>query len=199
MKSGRLPRRIISHAATGENAIADAAAAGDLHEVWALLEERLRVVDAYVEQFVAVFPDVHAAADIRFTHAANAIAAFEANNWRADNSPFEIIENDRVDFWIRYFTGPGKDRFERALYRMELHRPTVEVFERLQESGVLGGNRPVILDSGCGTGASTRKLANMHPQHLVIGVDRSAVRLRITSASAGDRKGRPYQLIFKYK
>jgi membrane-bound lytic murein transglycosylase D len=44
----------------------------------------------------------------------------------ADNSPFEIIENDRVDFWIRYFTGPGKDRFERALYRMELHRPTVE-------------------------------------------------------------------------
>jgi tRNA G46 methylase TrmB len=66
-----------------------------------------------------------------------------------------------------------------------LHRPTVEVFERLQESGVLGGNRPVILDSGCGTGASTRKLANMHPQHLVIGVDRSAVRLRKSGLRSG--------------
>ena len=44
----------------------------------------------------------------------------------ADDSPFEVISNDRIDFWIRYFTGPGKDRFERALYRMELYRPIVE-------------------------------------------------------------------------
>ncbi len=44
----------------------------------------------------------------------------------ADNSPFEVISNDRIDFWIRYFTGPGKERFERALYRMELYRPIIE-------------------------------------------------------------------------
>ena len=31
----------------------------------------------------------HPAADIEFTHAANAIAAFEAVSWRADNSPFD--------------------------------------------------------------------------------------------------------------
>lgn len=66
-----------------------------------------------------------------------------------------------------------------------LHRPTVEVFERLQESGVLEGNQPVIFDAGCGTGSSTRKLADMHPQHRVIGVDRSAARLRKGGVRSG--------------
>ena len=76
----------------GENPIADAAVAGNLAGaggVWEQLAERLRGIDGYVEQFVAVFEDVRAASDIRFTHAANAIAAFEAANWRADNSPFD--------------------------------------------------------------------------------------------------------------
>jgi len=57
--------------------------------VWAQLADRLRGLDAYVEQFVAVFNDVESADDIRFTHAANAIASYEAANWRADNSPFD--------------------------------------------------------------------------------------------------------------
>ena len=39
---------------------------------------------------------------------------------------FPTIENKRIDFWIRYFTGPGRARFERAMYRMQLNRPTVE-------------------------------------------------------------------------
>jgi membrane-bound lytic murein transglycosylase D len=39
---------------------------------------------------------------------------------------FPHIESDRIEFWVRYFTGPGKERFERTLYRMQLHRPTVE-------------------------------------------------------------------------
>jgi membrane-bound lytic murein transglycosylase D len=34
--------------------------------------------------------------------------------------------NDRIEFWIHYFTGPGRERFDRALYRMELHRPTID-------------------------------------------------------------------------
>lgn len=37
--------------------------------------------------------------------------------------------------------------------------------------------RPLILDSGCGTGDSSRLLAARHPDHLVIGIDRSADRL----------------------
>ncbi len=84
----------------GENPIADAAAAGDLagpNGVWAQLAERLRGIDGYVEQFISVFDDVDSADDIRFTHAANAIAAFEAANWRADNSPFDrFLRGERV-------------------------------------------------------------------------------------------------------
>ncbi len=36
---------------------------------------------------------------------------------------------------------------------------------------------PWILDSGCGTGESTRQLAVQFPDHRVIGIDRSAARL----------------------
>jgi membrane-bound lytic murein transglycosylase D len=42
------------------------------------------------------------------------------------NTIFPTISNSRIDFWITYFTGPGRERFERAMYRMQLHRPTVE-------------------------------------------------------------------------
>jgi membrane-bound lytic murein transglycosylase D len=47
---------------------------------------------------------------------------------------FPVIESTRIDFWISYFTGPGRERFERALYRMETHRPTVEAI--LAEKGL---------------------------------------------------------------
>ena len=39
-------------------------------------------------------------------------------------------------------------------------------------------NGPLILDSFCGTGMSTAKLASQHPKALVIGIDKSADRLR---------------------
>jgi len=76
----------------GENPVADAAVAGNLAGpggVWEQLAGRLRGIDAYAAQFIDVFDDVRSAADIRFTHAANAIAALEAAQWRADNSPFD--------------------------------------------------------------------------------------------------------------
>jgi tRNA (guanine-N7-)-methyltransferase len=38
--------------------------------------------------------------------------------------------------------------------------------------------RPRVLDSGCGTGASTLRLARLHADALVIGVDKSAHRLQ---------------------
>lgn len=47
-----------------------------------------------------------------------------------------------------------------------------EVNQRVREAGL-----PLILDSGCGTGDSSRELARRHPEHLVVGVDRSADRL----------------------
>lgn len=83
----------------GENPVADAAAAGDLagpNGVWAQLAERLAGIDGYVSQFVAVYEDIDAAGDIHFRHAADAIAAFEASRWRADNSPFDrFLRGDR--------------------------------------------------------------------------------------------------------
>ncbi len=84
----------------GENPIADAAAAGDLagpNGVWAQLARRLRGIDGYVSQFIAVFDDVGTADDIRFTHAANAIASYEAAAWRSDDSPFDrFLRGDRT-------------------------------------------------------------------------------------------------------
>jgi tRNA G46 methylase TrmB len=38
---------------------------------------------------------------------------------------------------------------------------------------------PFVLDAGCGTGAGTFALARLHPQRLVLGVDKSAARLAI--------------------
>ena len=45
--------------------------------------------------------------------------------------------------------------------------------------------RPLVLDSFCGTGMSTAALADAHPQHLVIGIDRSAHRLALHPTQNG--------------
>lgn len=63
-----------------------------------------------------------------------------------------------------------------------LHAPSVTVFE------AWSARRPdldhgLILDSGCGTGDSTRQLAAAHPDALVLGIDQSEVRLH---ADQGD-------------
>ncbi len=63
-----------------------------------------------------------------------------------------------------------------------LHQPTVEVFLQLRDEGVLSAGSPVILDSGCGTGSSSLRLARMYPDHLVIGVDQSLARLSKSGA-----------------
>ncbi|MEN8180526.1 MAG: cytochrome c peroxidase [Pseudomonadota bacterium] len=75
---------------SAENDIADAATVGDVTEVWRLLAQRLQLIDEYVVMFQAAYPDeIYTAEDITFVHAANAIGAFEAEAWRADNSPFD--------------------------------------------------------------------------------------------------------------
>ncbi len=53
---------------------------------------------------------------------------------------------------------------------------TVAAFKAL--SGELAARpRPLVLDSFCGTGQSTALLAQRHPQHLVVGIDKSSHRL----------------------
>jgi cytochrome c peroxidase len=79
----------------GENEVADARAANRVagpDGVWDRLAQRLRAIPEYVERFAAAYPDrVRNAEDIDFVLAANAIAAFEATAFRADDSPFDHV------------------------------------------------------------------------------------------------------------
>jgi cytochrome c peroxidase len=84
----------------GENPVADAVAAGNLAGpggVWALLAERLRAIPEYVALFEAAFDDVDGAEDITFVHVATALGAFEADAFRADDSPFDRFLRGRDD------------------------------------------------------------------------------------------------------
>lgn len=75
----------------GENKIANATVEGPLG-VWALLATRLQNIPQYVDLFSQAFDDVSEAGDITYVHAANAIAAFEIDAWRADNSPWDAYQ-----------------------------------------------------------------------------------------------------------
>ncbi|MFP6880574.1 MAG: cytochrome c peroxidase, partial [Roseibacillus sp.] len=89
-----------------------AAAAGNLSGpggVWEQLAQRLQAIPEYVDLFVNAFPDINVATDITFVHAANAIAAFEAAQWRADNSPFD-----------RYLRGERDTMSDEAIAGMNL-------------------------------------------------------------------------------
>lgn len=61
-------------------------------------------------------------------------------------------------------------------WRQPLHAPTVKNFAALVASG-LDTDQKIVLDSGCGTGVSTRQIAEHFPDCLVVGVDKSAARL----------------------
>jgi len=61
-------------------------------------------------------------------------------------------------------------------WRQPLHPPTVEAFKALLELG-LGPDQKIVFDSGCGTGLSTRLIAEQHSDCLVIGIDKSTKRL----------------------
>ncbi|MGD9583046.1 MAG: hypothetical protein AB7V26_05145 [Lysobacterales bacterium] len=62
-------------------------------------------------------------------------------------------------------------------WQQPLHAHSQSMFARLCAE-LAGGTGPLLLDSGCGNGESTRLLAARFPGHRVIGVDRSALRLR---------------------
>ncbi len=66
-----------------------------------------------------------------------------------------------------------------------LHLPTVEAYGRLRDHPAFRVGRPLVLDSGCGTGYSTRRLAERFPNSLVIGADRSLARLARGGAASG--------------
>ena len=67
-------------------------------------------------------------------------------------------------------------------WRAPLHAPSVAAFETLAAE-VGNETRRLVLDSGCGTGESTRLIAQAWPDCLVIGVDKSQVRLARSGAT----------------
>lgn len=72
-------------------------------------------------------------------------------------------------------------------WRQPLHKPSVGIFEHLWQEGILAGSQKVVLDSGCGTGHSSFQLATQFADSLVIGVDRSEVRLGKSGVRSGWR------------
>ena len=70
-------------------------------------------------------------------------------------------------------------------WRQPMHAPTVDLFRQLEQHEAFSTRQPLILDSGCGTGKSTRWLAERYPHHLVIGADRSLSRLARSGYTSG--------------
>jgi tRNA G46 methylase TrmB len=69
------------------------------------------------------------------------------------------------------------------------HRPTIEAFTAITQD-LPGTGQKIVLDSGCGSGESTRLIGARYPDCLVIGIDKSAARLRkVTTASFPYREG----------
>jgi len=68
------------------------------------------------------------------------------------------------------------ERYRRTSFRRPFARHSQQAFEVAQRI-VEAHGLPLILDAGCGVGDSTRALARQFPDHLVLGVDRSANRL----------------------
>ncbi len=74
-------------------------------------------------------------------------------------------------------------------WRQPLHVPTRRCFEQLSALlDAAGRDRPLVIDAGCGTGASTRRLAERHPDAVVLGLDQSAARLARVAADAAPRQ-----------
>lgn len=74
-------------------------------------------------------------------------------------------------------------------WRQVPQQPTVDAFNALSQFESFSEQK-IILDSGCGTGESTRLIAAHYPDCLVIGIDKSAARLgRLNAASYPHREG----------
>jgi tRNA G46 methylase TrmB len=74
-------------------------------------------------------------------------------------------------------------------WQAPLHAPSVSAFNALERE-IADDERPVVLDSGCGTGESTRLIARSMPDCLVLGVDKSEARLaRIGATRYPHREG----------
>lgn len=76
----------------GENDVSRAVRLGVLTGqggAWDVIADRVAAIDAYQEQFKAVYPEIAAGQPIHFTDISNAISAFVAFEFRSDDSVFD--------------------------------------------------------------------------------------------------------------
>lgn len=71
------------------------------------------------------------------------------------------------------------------LWQQPIHQATQVAWNRLKSEFNFSADSAFILDSGCGTGDSTRQLATLHPQTNVLGVDQSHSRLSKNGVADG--------------
>jgi len=67
------------------------------------------------------------------------------------------------------------ETFDRYLSNRPMSLHTKAAYEELCTH--ISPDTPIILDSGCGTGRSSLHLGQLYPQHNILGIDRSLVRL----------------------
>lgn len=102
-------------------------------------------------------------------------------------TPSKIVESNQE--------GPHQDltnvltKHRDDVFQKPIADHTRQAFDALQEK-LISNDLPLILDAGCGTGDSTRRLAQNHPECLVIGIDRSHTRL------SKEREAVPINTIF---
>jgi len=82
-------------------------------------------------------------------------------------SSSQTAVHDRLDAVVR--------RHLVSVWRQPVRTHSRIAFEKVRVRAE--GSRPLVFDSGCGTGQSTVGLARQHPDALVIGIDKSAHRL----------------------
>lgn len=67
-------------------------------------------------------------------------------------------------------------RSRSSMYKKPISTYSRKSFEQLEQR-LADKPRPLVIDSFCGTGHSTAILAKRHPNHLVVGIDKSSHRL----------------------
>jgi tRNA (guanine-N7-)-methyltransferase len=76
-------------------------------------------------------------------------------------------------------------RHLQTTHRSVVSEHNIQAYEALTKE-LAAKPRPLVLDSFCGTGHSTAALAERHPGHLVVGIDKSASRLAKHPGSTRD-------------
>lgn len=89
----------------------------------------------------------------------------------ANSSPITSNQTGINQDLLRYVAKYARNDFTKPIAE-HTEIAFAKVNARVQESA-----QPVILDSGCGTGESSFRLASQFPNQLVVGVDKSAARL----------------------